>query len=140
MTFYDISMWVGLERWVIYGKGALPKKLRVVAMLLHGGDIKMIRSGVCPFCGRKFASRSALHLHLTKSKGFRRFDRNPSRNYRCVEAFTYMLNEIIEYTRKVRDIIRSGNGKYIVVTDVSPYPRVKTIEEAVRIALEVIRE
>jgi len=78
-----------VEKWIFnQGYGKYYERLAVVriAELLYPRETKLIREGVCPWCGRKFAVYSSIKLHLARA----------GLPTKCKMEFLNMINHILQ--------------------------------------------
>ena len=140
-----------IAKWIIGDRRAMrhppPPAIRAVAEELYSKEIEALRSRRCPYCGRRFKTRGALAMHLSRTSS--RMIVNPSAPRKvlsvytnhCYMQFQLMVRHIMETWLKIRtSIIRSRyfNGKHVwVITgDTSPYTKYFNQAEAVKQALK----
>jgi len=88
----------------------------------HRDFIEKVENAVCPFCGRKFESKTGLRSHMAV--------RGP-----CYEAFKLFLEDLYREYLRIKNTIKWNSGKAKVVT-VHPYKKFRTWREAVMYLLK----
>lgn len=86
MLKYPILLESALTKWVIFGdKHRIPNYARVLLSTHYGKELEMLRNKVCPWCGRRFATKRGMWLHFKGAKT----------NMGCSFAFYSMIRNVI---------------------------------------------
>jgi len=94
-----------LYMWIIRGDypgKAVPELMKLVAEAVYGREIELIRSGICPFCGRRY--RKILQHLVGKSR----------KVGSCSSQFMSMVVDIIRAYMSLKEKIVKSSSAYVV--------------------------
>lgn len=109
----------------LFRRMTVPGGVEAVISFLYGKELGDIYLHICPFCGKRFSSKSALAIHLKRDKN-------------CSIAYWSMCKDVVECYRKVREVVfRSNRGYCVDVPELEIRECFTNTREAFEFVLEV---
>lgn len=120
LSGYYINMEKFLAKFLVKQNKVVPPQyecLWIVAQTLAPDVIASLSEKRCPYCGRRFKTKSSLYTHLNLTSSRLRFGRQRSYSVYtnpCYVRYQMLLDEIIDVWAEVRQTYHriSRNGKY----------------------------